>query len=51
MARSTEAFITGDKAAITDGARKITFDTPADFADWLAEYAGTDLSLYQWVKP
>lgn len=51
MARVTEQFITGDKAAVTDGDRKITFDTPADFADWLEAYPGTDLSRYQWVKP
>jgi hypothetical protein len=51
MVRVTERFVTGDKAAITDGGRKITFDTPSDFADWLAEYPGTDMSRWQWVRP
>lgn len=50
MARTTERFSTGDRAAITDGHRTITFDTPSDFADWLAEYPGTNLAEWQWLS-
>jgi hypothetical protein len=49
---STERFRTGDKAAVTDGTVKVTFDTPSDFADWLARNAeALDLRTLQWVCP
>jgi hypothetical protein len=50
---STERFATGDKAAITDGTTKVTFDYPSDFADWLAGHPEEDQHLrrWQWVIP
>lgn len=51
MARVTEPFRTGEKAAITDGKVKVTFDYPADFADWLELNDPVDLGRWQWVKP
>jgi hypothetical protein len=52
MAITTDAFITGEKAAVTNGNLKVTFDTPSDFADWLVTHADTvDLRTLQWVRP
>jgi len=52
MGVSTERFWTGEKAAVTDGKVKVTFDTPSDFADWLALHAETlDLRALQWTRP
>jgi hypothetical protein len=48
---STERFWTGDKAAVTDGKVKVTFDTPSDFADWVADFSAADLAKLQWVRP
>jgi hypothetical protein len=49
MAVTNEQFRTGEKAAVTDGQRKVTFDTPADFADWLERFP--NLSEWQWCRP
>lgn len=49
MATVTERFFTGDKAAVTNGRTKVTFDTPADFADWVLGVL--DLEKWQWVTP
>lgn len=48
---STELFRTGDKAAVTDGKVKVTFDTPSDFADWVADFSAADLAKLQWCRP
>jgi hypothetical protein len=50
MSITNEAFRTGERAAVTDGERKVTFDTPSDFADWLSRRSG-DLAEWQWVRP
>jgi len=49
MAILNEEFRTGVAGAVTDGKRKITFDTPSDFADWLDR--GPDLEQWQWCAP
>lgn len=52
MATSDEKFLTGEKAAVTNGERKVTFDTPSDFADWLDRIGGAvNLSAWQWCRP
>lgn len=51
MAVFDDKFITGEKSAITNGTRKVTFDTPSDYADWLADHYGEDLARWQWCKP
>lgn len=51
MAVSSEKFWTGEKAAITDGRVKVTFDTPSDFADWVVSFSAADLAKLQWCKP
>lgn len=48
---SSGRFVTGDKAAITDGQAKVIFDYPSDFADWLERHPGEDLRNWQWVRP
>jgi hypothetical protein len=50
MAISHERYRIGEKAAVTDGHEKITFDTPSDFADWLSRN-GEVLHLWQWCRP
>jgi hypothetical protein len=47
---STEKFFTGEKAAVTDGKFKVTFDTPSDFADWVADFSVADLAKLQWCR-
>jgi hypothetical protein len=51
MAVSSERFLTGEKAAVTDGRVKVTFDTPSDLADWVADVPAADLAKLQWCKP
>jgi len=52
MAATEERFISGEKAAVTNGTRKVTFDTPSDFADWLDRIGGVvNLSAWQWCRP
>jgi len=51
MAVSSERFLTGEQAAVTDGRVKVTFDTPSDFADWVSDVSAADLSRLQWCKP
>jgi hypothetical protein len=48
---TTERFMTGEKAAVTDGKFKVTFDTPSDFADWVADFPAADLAKLQWCRP
>jgi hypothetical protein len=50
MAIFNEPYVTGEQAAITDGTRKVTFDSPSDFADWL-DRVGNDPSAWQWCRP
>lgn len=50
MAVSDDAFRTDEKSAVTNGTRKVTFDTPSDFADW-ADRADVDLAKWQWCRP
>jgi hypothetical protein len=50
MAITHEKFWTGEKAAVTDGHEKVTFDTPSDFADW-ADRPDLDLAKWQWCRP
>jgi hypothetical protein len=50
MAIVNERFVTGEQAAVTDGARKVTFDSPSDFADWL-DRGVEDLPAWQWCRP
>jgi hypothetical protein len=51
MAVVTEKFVTGDKAAVTNGELKVTFETPGDFADWLEDHYGENLADWQWCRP
>jgi hypothetical protein len=49
---SDDKFTTGEQAAVTNGTRKVTFDTPSDFADWLDRIGGAvNLVAWQWCKP
>jgi hypothetical protein len=47
---SHEKFRTDEKAAVTDGNEKLTFDTPSDFADWL-DQLGVNPAKWQWCQP
>ena len=51
MATLTERFFTGEKAAVTDGKLKVTFDTPSDFYDWVLGINSLELSRWQWCRP
>lgn len=51
MATLTEQFLTGEKAAITNGKLKITFDTPADLLDWVERYPEAGIHKWQWCRP
>ena len=51
MAVVTEKFLIDEKAAVTDGRLKVTFDTPSDFADWVADFTAADLAKLQWCRP
>lgn len=51
MATVTEKFFTGEKAAVTNGEMKVTFDTPSDFADWVMSFTAADLAKLQWCRP
>jgi len=44
----TEGDFTGNPVAMTDGQRKVTFDSPADFEDWLEEHCGDSLLGWHW---
>jgi hypothetical protein len=48
---TTDRFSTGTQSAITDGKTKVTFDYPADFADWLMACPAEDLRKWQWCSP
>lgn len=48
---STDRYVTGERAAITDGKTKVTFDYPSDFADWVDQHLEEDLRHWQWVAP
>ena len=50
MAILVEQFFTGEKAAITDGKQKITFDSPFDLVDWLEKYPD-ETHRWQWCRP
>jgi hypothetical protein len=51
MATVTEKFFTGEKAAITNGSQKVTFDAPSDLSDWLEDHYGENLASWQWCRP
>jgi hypothetical protein len=48
---STGRYVTGEKAAITDGKQQVVFDYPSDFADWLEQHPDADLRTWQWCRP
>jgi hypothetical protein len=40
----------GRPVSVTNGTRVVTFDTPADFADWLGRIGGAcNLAAWEWV--
>jgi hypothetical protein len=46
----TEGPFTGQKTAVTNGKRQVTFDTPSDFADWADRLdSAENLSAWHWV--
>jgi hypothetical protein len=45
----TEGPFAGPPVSVTDGVRKLTFDTPTDFADWADQHAGESLERWHWV--
>jgi hypothetical protein len=49
---SEDSFRTGERIAVTNGTRKVSFDTPSDFADWMDRIGGAcNLSAWQWCRP
>lgn len=48
MAIFRGAFRTGNVVSITDGRQQIQFDTPSDFADWLAASTPEPEVLARW---
>jgi hypothetical protein len=48
MAVTRGAFRTGEKTSITDGRQQIQFDSPSDFADWLAANSPEPEVLARW---
>lgn len=51
MAVLVEQFFTGEKASITDGKQKITFDNPADLLDWVERHPEAGIHGWQWCRP
>jgi hypothetical protein len=45
----TEKEFVGSPVTMTDGKAQVIFDTPSDFADWLAEHYGS-LERWHWCQ-